>query len=65
VIGTCVAADATGATSVPGVWVAGNVADPTEQVIGSAAAGVRAAAAVNADPIAEETDRAVAARAAA
>ncbi|GAA2889356.1 NAD(P)/FAD-dependent oxidoreductase [Streptosporangium fragile] len=62
VIGSHIAADATGATAVPGVWVAGNVAALTEQVIGAAGAGVRAAAAINADLIAEETRRAVAAR---
>jgi SAM-dependent methyltransferase len=42
--------------------VAGNVANLFEQVIGAAAAGVRAGAAINADLIAEETDRAVAGR---
>lgn len=47
---------------MPGVWAAGNVADPTETVIGSAAAGLRAAAAVNADLIAEDTRQAVEAR---
>jgi thioredoxin reductase/SAM-dependent methyltransferase len=62
VIGTYLAADPTGATSVPGVWVAGNVANLMEQVIGAAAAGVRAAAAINADLIEEETRRAVEAR---
>ncbi|MGW0562471.1 NAD(P)/FAD-dependent oxidoreductase [Streptomyces sp. NPDC003016] len=62
VIGSYAAADATGATAVPGVWVAGNVADPTEQVVGAAGAGVRAGVALNADLIAEETHRAVAAR---
>ncbi|RCV47498.1 NAD(P)/FAD-dependent oxidoreductase, partial [Marinitenerispora sediminis] len=41
VIGRHIAADATGRTAVPGVWVAGNVASPVEQVIGSAAAAVR------------------------
>ncbi|MFI7128171.1 FAD-dependent oxidoreductase [Nonomuraea sp. NPDC050153] len=61
VIGTRVPADPAGATSVPGVWVAGNVTTLNEQVIGAAAAGVRAAAAINADLVAEETRRAVAA----
>ncbi|MGW0810799.1 FAD-dependent oxidoreductase [Nonomuraea sp. NPDC002799] len=59
VIGTHVPSDPSGATNVPGVWVAGNVANVTEQVIGSAAAAVRAAAAINADLIAEETRTAV------
>ncbi|MDH2426098.1 NAD(P)/FAD-dependent oxidoreductase [Sphaerisporangium sp. TRM90804] len=62
VIGTGVPADPYGKTSVPGVWVAGNVTNLTDQVIGAAAAGVRAGAALNADLIAEETRRAVAAR---
>ncbi|MEV4614451.1 NAD(P)/FAD-dependent oxidoreductase [Kitasatospora sp. NPDC049258] len=61
VIGTRLVADPTGATAVPGVWVAGNVTALTDQVIGAAAAGVRAAAAINADLIAEETRLAVAA----
>ncbi|ONK15077.1 NAD(P)/FAD-dependent oxidoreductase [Streptomyces sp. MP131-18] len=61
VIGSHVAADPMGATEVPGVWVAGNVANVTQQVIGAADAGVRAGAAINADLIDEETRRAVAA----
>ncbi|WP_052397499.1 NAD(P)/FAD-dependent oxidoreductase [Streptomyces sp. NRRL F-5123] len=66
VIGTRIPADPTGATAVPGVWVAGNVANPVEQVIGAAAAGVRAGAAINADLVEADTRRAVeAARAAA
>ncbi|BAH52214.1 NAD(P)/FAD-dependent oxidoreductase [Rhodococcus opacus] len=60
VIGTAVAADAMGATAVPGVWVAGNVADPKAQVIVAAGAGLTAAAALNADLIAEDTRLAVA-----
>ncbi|MET8282232.1 bifunctional NAD(P)/FAD-dependent oxidoreductase/class I SAM-dependent methyltransferase [Micromonospora sp. NPDC005174] len=59
VVGTQVPADATGATTVPGVWVAGNVADLRGQVITSAAAGLTAAAAINADLIAEEIRDAV------
>jgi thioredoxin reductase len=61
VIGTFVPADPTGATAVPGVWVAGNVADLRAQVISAAAAGLTAGAAVNADLIAEDTRHAVAA----
>jgi thioredoxin reductase len=61
VIGRHIPADPTGATAVPGVWVAGNVTNLVEQVIGAAASGVRAAAAVNADLVAEETRLAVAA----
>ncbi|MGW8332542.1 NAD(P)/FAD-dependent oxidoreductase [Streptomyces sp. NPDC055897] len=62
VIGAHIAADPTGATEAPGVWVAGNVTGPTDQVVAAAAAGVRAGAAINADLIAEETRAAVAAR---
>ncbi|MFC4011258.1 FAD-dependent oxidoreductase [Nonomuraea purpurea] len=62
VIGTRIPADPSGATEVPGVWVAGNLADPIEKVVGAAAAGVQAGAAINADLIAEETRAAVAAR---
>ncbi|MEO6090679.1 MAG: NAD(P)/FAD-dependent oxidoreductase [Umezawaea sp.] len=56
-----VVADGAGATEVPGVWVAGNVTDPRAQVVAAAAAGVMAAASVNADLIAEDTAVAVAA----
>ncbi|MCC3301620.1 NAD(P)/FAD-dependent oxidoreductase [Arthrobacter sp. zg-Y895] len=59
-VGTAVPVDATGATSVPGVYAAGNVVVPMMQVIGAAAAGLGAGAAINADLIAEETERAVA-----
>ncbi|MGJ6966683.1 FAD-dependent oxidoreductase [Streptosporangium sp. G11] len=62
VVGSYIAADPSGATALPGVWVAGNVTSLTEQVIGAAAAGGRAAAMINADLVAEETRRAVAAR---
>lgn len=61
VIGSYVPADPMGATAVPGVWVAGNVADLHAPVIASAAAGLKTAAAINADLIAEDTRRAVAA----
>ena len=57
--GTQVASDPTGLTDVPGVWVAGNVADVRTQVIGSAAAGLAAGAAINADLVAEDTQLAV------
>ncbi|WP_200215774.1 bifunctional NAD(P)/FAD-dependent oxidoreductase/class I SAM-dependent methyltransferase [Micromonospora coerulea] len=59
VVGAQIPADATGATAVPGVWVAGNVADVRAQVITAAAAGLNAAAAINADLIAADTDDAV------
>ena len=57
--GTSIPADTTGATAVPGVWVAGNVADMRGQVLQAAAAGAMTGAAINADLIAEETDRAL------
>jgi thioredoxin reductase/SAM-dependent methyltransferase len=59
VVGSQVPADSTGATPVPGVWVAGNVADVRAQVITAAAAGLNAAAAINADLVAEDTRTAV------
>ena len=62
VVGTVIEADPTGATAVPGVWVAGNVANVQAQVISSAAAGLAAGAAINADLIAEEARHAVEAR---
>ena len=57
--------DGTGRTVVPGVWVAGNVADLRGALVAHAASGIAAAAAINADLVAEETARAVAAAAAA
>lgn len=54
-----VTADATGRTSIPGVWVAGNVVDPRAQVITAAGAGSAAAIAVNADIVEEDVDIAV------
>lgn len=52
-------ADAAGRTSVPGVWVAGNVTDIVAGVVQSAAGGVTAAAAINADLVEEDTRMAV------
>jgi thioredoxin reductase len=43
------AADPTGRTDVPGVWVAGNVTDLMAQVITAAGAGLTAGAAINLD----------------
>jgi thioredoxin reductase len=54
-----VAVDATGRTSTPGVWAAGNVVDPRAQVITSAGAGSAAAIAINADLVEEDVERAV------
>ncbi|MEI5102357.1 NAD(P)/FAD-dependent oxidoreductase [Streptomyces sp. PmtG] len=61
-IGAYVPCDAAGRTDVPGVWVAGNVTDLGAQVGGAAAAGAGAGAQINADLVAEDTRRAVAAR---
>jgi thioredoxin reductase len=57
-IGTRIGADATGATAIPGVWVAGNLADPQAQVVTSAAAGLAAGAAINFDLATEDAGRA-------
>ncbi|MDP9696503.1 UNVERIFIED_ORG: thioredoxin reductase [Arthrobacter globiformis] len=51
--------DGVGLTAVKGVWAAGNICDPTAQVITAASAGVKAATAINADLVEEETLRAV------
>lgn len=62
VVGTYIAADPAGATDVPGVWVAGNVANLMEQVVGAAAAGLKSASMINMDLVDEDTRRAVEAR---
>ena len=62
-VGTYVAADPTGKTEVPGVWVAGNVASPADTVIVAAGAALRTAGMINLDLIEEDADAAVAARA--
>jgi thioredoxin reductase len=49
-----VTVDATGHTSVAGVWAAGNVVDPRAQVITAAGAGSAAAIAINADLVQED-----------
>src|SRR5262245_6668895 len=59
VAATRIAADPGGATSVPGIYVAGNVADPQAQVITSAAAGLMAGAAISMDLVAEDARHAV------
>jgi len=52
-------ADATGRTTVPGVWVAGNAVDPRAQVITAAGEGSAAAIALNADLVEEDVHLAV------
>jgi thioredoxin reductase len=54
-----VVADATGRTTVPGAWVAGNAANPRAQVITAAGEGSSAAIALNADLVEEDVQRAV------
>jgi thioredoxin reductase len=51
--------DATGRTSVSGVWAAGNVVDPRTQVITSAGAGSAAAISMNADLVNEDAEAAL------
>ncbi|HEX4359439.1 MAG TPA: NAD(P)/FAD-dependent oxidoreductase [Pseudonocardia sp.] len=58
-VGQYLRTDPTGQTDAPGVWAAGNVTDPTAQVIGAAAGAVTAAGALNMDLITEDARRAV------
>ncbi|MCW2763692.1 MAG: thioredoxin reductase [Marmoricola sp.] len=51
--------DATGQTTVTGVWMAGNVANPRAQVITAAGEGSAAAMAVNADLVDQDVRNAV------
>lgn len=60
-IGEHIPADASGHTEVPGVWVAGNITEPSAQVGAAAAAGTLAGARINADLVEEDTERATAA----
>lgn len=61
-MGEFLPADPTGRAEVPGVWLAGNVADPSAQVGSAAAAGATAGAQINFDLIDEDTAKAVDAR---
>ena len=54
-----VTTDPTGLTSSPGVWAAGNVADPRAQVITAAGAGSAAAIAINNDLVQADVDWAI------
>lgn len=60
--GTRVPADPAGLTEVPGLWVAGNAADVTQQVMAAAAHGVAVAAAINVDLVLEDARDAAGAR---
>jgi thioredoxin reductase (NADPH) len=62
VIGTAFPTGPDGATAVPGVHVAGNVADLRAQVVVSAAQGLMAGARINAELVEEDTARAVSRR---
>lgn len=61
-MGTYVEPGMMGASTVPGVWVAGNVSDLSAQVVVAAADGLKAGAAINADLINEQVRLAVAER---
>jgi thioredoxin reductase len=52
--GGFVRVDATGQTSVPGVWAAGNASNPRAQVVTAAGEGSAAAIAINADLVGED-----------
>ncbi|MDQ0770896.1 thioredoxin reductase [Pseudarthrobacter defluvii] len=57
--GTRLETDESGRTSCPGVWAAGNATDVSAQVMTAAAAGLRAAEAINADLVLADARRAV------
>ncbi|WP_435738150.1 NAD(P)/FAD-dependent oxidoreductase [Cellulosimicrobium sp. PMB13] len=57
--GRFVPVDARGATTLPGVWAAGNTSDLSAMVGASAAAGVMAGAQLNAELVTEDVERAV------
>ena len=63
--GGLVHTDADGRTSVPGVWAAGNVANPRAQVITAAGEGSAAAIAINADLVQDDVETATRSAAAA
>ena len=65
VLGDQVPADSTGATAVPGVWVAGNVAAPMAPVLAAAAGGMTAGSVNTRDLVDDDTAAAVLARRAA
>jgi thioredoxin reductase len=51
--------DATGATSIPGLWAAGNLANPRAQVITAAGEGSAAAIAMNGELVDDDVRNAV------
>ncbi|MFE2556278.1 NAD(P)/FAD-dependent oxidoreductase [Streptomyces sp. NPDC059352] len=60
--GEFVTVDETGRTSVPGVWAAGNVTGPQEQVVNAVSRGYRAGAAINGELRFADLEDAVAGR---
>lgn len=62
VVGSRVPTGPMGSTDVPGLWVAGNTADVSAQVVVAAADGMRTGAAINFALVAAETKAAVEAR---
>lgn len=58
--GVAVRADTAGHTSVPGVWAAGNVVNPSMQVSESAANGARVAMTINTEMVFARAERAIA-----
>lgn len=62
-VGELIATGPMGRTEIPGVWVAGNAGDLSAMVSSAAGEGVGAAAAVNADLVAEDAAAAVRSRA--
>ncbi|MEX5296518.1 NAD(P)/FAD-dependent oxidoreductase [Kocuria sp. CPCC 205268] len=63
-VGQLIATGPMGSTPVPGMWAAGNAGDLSAMVSSAAGAGTGAAAAINADLVAEDAAAAVRARAA-
>ena len=58
-VGTVIAADEVGTTSVPGVWTAGNCTDLMAQVAGAAAQGTRVAQQLNGALVLADLNRAI------
>jgi len=57
-LGACVETDATGATAIPGLYAAGNVADPSQQVLQAAADGSRVGAMISFSLVHEDIEAA-------
>ncbi|MET4782211.1 NAD(P)/FAD-dependent oxidoreductase [Glaciihabitans sp. UYNi722] len=59
-MGRFVRTDGTGATTVPGLWAVGNVADPGSLIVHAASMGSKAASAINMQLVEADIERAVA-----